>query len=1142
MKVQVIMTKRVLASCWIGLITLATIPVNAAEHFPWMNEPYNANLGDMRRLDVRLLQLDGEEQDSLSARAVSFVDRVSGPETPHVPYARPYYRGRLNVLYLTEFTFGTDNRDIIELQQRLDADIKWFVFRNAHSMGLSKIILPRYLKLLDSDYDVIVYACSSVTLTEKFTKPLLEKVNKGVGFVCIESYARQNATNVKALSPLVLLRDKKANGPANPRLTCKDHPAVNGIPFGLMRYTYYGRAAAVPNAQAVASVNDDAVVAVGQYGKGRVVGICATDATSFARPELSGVCYRHWEYIFALRGRCALWAAGREPQTKMHLKVPAAIDFGTPLEAEVAVSGQQGLLDGSELKVTWYDDEHQAVSETTAKLAGEGTQKVVCPKVLRSGQTLVDARLFDGKGQAMDWASGGTIVKCPGAAVLKVEPIRFQEGQTVTLNVTGWRPENSRVHFKVTDAYRRLVFDQTTSESTATWKAEHVKGAYFSVTADIENPRGDIVLRQRGVATCPNYGQDDYYTYLWPGPMATYNLDLIMALDKECGLDGVCLPAWDESCKNWWYAAAANHMKIMGGNLATLWAEGGLPPAPLLSDAFRAYAEQRGFSRSLEMVRKFGATWASMADEAALVNEHNIGFDDFTLAAFRKDLRSRYPSVEMLNRHWGTAFKGWNQVKPAHAEEMKGRTNYAPWLEFRRFMDRRGGQQMGEYVRALKGAAGTPDLPVGIEGIFGFSTHHVPYGLLDFAHMMQDVGMSLATYNAPECFQEGGGEGSDSDLDSFLNPQPAPGAWVGYFMPKWQQALQPWWSAFHGFVGCCYFEGAVFMNTAGAKYDNARWIEQPTRPLRQGVGKLLMNSKRQFDPVAIYFDMGNFQLAWIVAQTQSKGFMQRMVADGKASLERILQDLAVTPGWVTGQSIAKGALKNYKMLILTGALRLSKETLQSLREFAENGGVIVADGLTGMYDETGKPTDPNYIKDLFGVVRKTSDVKMLPGQYTLGKEKRSELFTHLPPVLWVKATMFEEGLAVDGGNALGGHVAVAAAPGFVEKKIGKGKTLLINAINATYYQDADPFDLDLWKGLLADANITPRVQVYSEGAPLSYYDVKLFSGRGLLLAGIIRSPHFGAINPANVDLTFEKEGDLYEVISGKYLGRGKSAR
>lgn len=1124
---------------WIGwflLLLIGFAPPAPSAEIPFTAEPYSGAPGSLRRFDPRLLQIGGE-QDALSIRSISFRDRVEGPESPHVPYARPWYRGPLRVLYITVVSYTTDPRSIIELQERLEADIRRFVVPDAEMKNLTEVTLPRYLKMLEADYDVIVLGgLDWIVADERIVKPLLAKVEKGTGLVFWETLHYQKEPNTKALAPLLLLQGR-GNGTGQPKVTAQDHPAVNGIPFDLMHFTTYRKTATAPGARAVANAGDDVMVAVGQHGQGRVVGLAFNNALFSGYADQIGIHYRHWEYVFALQARCALWAARREPETKLKLTLPPTLELGTPLAAEVSVQGGNELLKGCELKVAWYDDEHQLVAEKIVRLDGPGTQSLTCPKPLRAGQTLVDARLIDRKKRAMDWASGGTVVKTAGELALKIEPERIQEGQAVNLSVTGTKPPDTRVHFRVTDAYRRLVLDVTGNEGTATWKAENVRGAIFRVVADIENGRGETLARYRGFFTCPKYGIDDYYNYFWPGTSASFNLDRTLSLYRECGIEGIYNCPWS---KELWYATTANHMKNMGGNLAVLWSWGNILKNPLLTDAARAEVKDRGFKDSVPLVRKFGMTWGSLQDEGVLGVE-GYGFDDVTLGAFRKDLQQRYANVEALNRQWGTTFADWNQVKPSKFEEMKGQTNYSRWLEFRRFMDLRGALQMKEVVDELKTAAGARDVPVGIEGIFGFTDHHVPFGLTDYTFMTHDAGMSLMPYNGPECFQEGGGISNDSDLDSFLNPQRAPGGWTGYSEPKWKQALQPWWCAFHGYAGMGYFAAGIYVDTAGGLYENARWIEEPTRPLRQGVGKLLINSRRHFDPVAIYFDMGNLQLAWIVARTQDKGWMERLVVDGKASMERMMQDLSVTPGYVTPASIADGALKNYRMVILTGTLRISKSTLQSLKAFAEAGGVVVADGLTGLYDEAGRPTDSDHLKDLFGVVRKSQDVKLLPGQYSLGVLKQSELFPSLP-MEWMKGTLFEEGLEVADGKAMGAHVEIAKAPGFIEKRIGKGRAMLINAVNTTYLQDADERDLKVWQALLQDSGVKPLTRVCDDGAPLFCYDVKTFEGEGILLAGIIRSPRFGAVNPLEAEVTFERDGEIYDVIGGRRLGSGKMAR
>ena len=59
-------------------------------------------------------------------------------------------------------------------------------------------MLPRYLKLLESDYDVIIYAGDFMTADERFLKPLLAKVEKGTGLVYTQQFSpRENKSNFK---------------------------------------------------------------------------------------------------------------------------------------------------------------------------------------------------------------------------------------------------------------------------------------------------------------------------------------------------------------------------------------------------------------------------------------------------------------------------------------------------------------------------------------------------------------------------------------------------------------------------------------------------------------------------------------------------------------------------------------------------------------------------------------------------------------------------------------------------------------------------------------------------------------------------------------------------------------------------------
>ena len=82
----------------------------------------------------------------------------------------------------------------------------------------------------------------------------------------------------------------------------------------------------------------------------------------------------------------------------------------------------------------------------------------------------------------------------------------------------------------------------------------------------------------------------------------------------------------------------------------------------------------------------------------------------------------------------------------------------------------------------------------------------------------------------------------------------------------------------------------------------------------------------------------------------------------------------------------------------------------------------------------------------------------------------------------------------------------------------------------------------LFVEVLTDTGICPRVHVASDGAPLRYYDVKCFRAGKTLLAGIIRSPRFGPINPLDVNVVLDRPGVVYNVLAGTCLGKGTGGR
>ncbi len=47
----------------------------------------------------------------------------------------------------------------------------------------------------------------------------------------------------------------------------------------------------------------------------------------------------------------------------------------------------------------------------------------------------------------------------------------------------------------------------------------------------------------------------------------------------------------------------------------------------------------------------------------------DLDFSDITLSAMRKWLQEKYPSLDNLNKQWGTFFKNWEEVVPDDSKE-----------------------------------------------------------------------------------------------------------------------------------------------------------------------------------------------------------------------------------------------------------------------------------------------------------------------------------------------------------------------------------------------------------------------------------------------------------------------------------------
>ena len=164
--------------------------------------------------------------------------------------------------------------------------------------------------------------------------------------------------------------------------------------------------------------------------------------------------------------------------------------------------------------------------------------------------------------------------------------------------------------------------------------------------------------------------------------------------------------------------------------------------------SWREWAEK--VQRAVRQDQPFAPVAYDIRDELSTTisaNPFDYDFSPIAMGAFRKWLEQRYGNLAALNAEWETGFKSWDEVKPFTTDQVKNRMgsgdaaprgnpdwqavealkfdpkeapkqptrwNFAPWCDFRTYMDSSLASALND-IR-LASSKADPHTPVGIEG------------------------------------------------------------------------------------------------------------------------------------------------------------------------------------------------------------------------------------------------------------------------------------------------------------------------------------------------------------------------------------------------------------------------------------------
>ena len=331
-----------------------------------------------------------------------------------------------------------------------------------------------------------------------------------------------------------------------------------------------------------------------------------------------------------------------------------------------------------------------------------------------------------------------------------------------------------------------------------------------------------------------------------------------------------------------------------------------------------------------------------------------------SLAGFRAWLAARYGTLTALNRQWGSAFGSWEAVTPDRTTEAMRRTdqNFSSWSNFKEWMD-------VAFARALQ---------VGTEAVH--SVDPAAYVAIEGAQQPGWGGYDYARLSAVLDVIEPYNIGGNVDLVRSLNPRTILLTTANAQGPREKHRV--WRELLHGSRGLILWDArSEFVRADGRLGPRGLDAEPYFTEIRRGTGALVINTERSPAPIAVLYSPRSLRMEWMEEQRpKGEAWAKRSASsdeDGplrwrRESLSRLLEDLGRPYRFVTAEEVERGDLakRGYRVLILSHALSLGDQEARAVQTFVEQGGVLMADGVPGVYDEHGRRLSTSRLPDFFG--------------------------------------------------------------------------------------------------------------------------------------------------------------------------------
>ena len=323
----------------------------------------------------------------------------------------------------------------------------------------------------------------------------------------------------------------------------------------------------------------------------------------------------------------------------------------------------------------------------------------------------------------------------------------------------------------------------------------------------------------------------------------------------------------------------------------------------------------------------------------------DFDFSEYSLAAMQDWLKERYDSLTALNQEWGSKFARWEEVKPMTTREAMRRSdqNFAAWADFKEWMDVAFARAVESGTKAIHEA--DPDAVAAIEGA------QIPgWGGYDYSRL-------AASVDAMEPY--------DAEIARSFNP--------GLIMLLTSMGRggveehRVWREALRGMRGLILWdEKNEFVSPDGGIGERGHEAAPYFAELRGGLGALLINSHRHTDPIGVLYSPASMRVQWLLdrratredwsSRDASSEWQDDAIRAATRNFTRSIEHRGLQLRFVSTEEVRRGDLGNgdYRILMLPHSIALSSVEAKEISSFVEHGGIIIADGEPGIFDEHGR--------------------------------------------------------------------------------------------------------------------------------------------------------------------------------------------